>query len=120
LTQQSLSQGNDSASIYNLIASDALRFDNVAPMLHLGYTSLLSAVVVVVLLARALGWAPALAGSATMVAFIALQMHFGREFGRRRAITAKVKGFARASTWAASLTFRNCLADNRWARAADS
>lgn len=32
----------DSASVYNLIASDVQRFDNVMPMFHLGYTATLS------------------------------------------------------------------------------
>jgi hypothetical protein len=79
-------------SVYNLIASDATRFDNVSPMMHLGYIAIPSSVVVVVLLAQALGWASALAGSSTMFAFIVIQVHFGKEFGRRRGITAKVSG----------------------------
>jgi len=80
----------DAASVYNLVAADAQRFDSLAPMLHMGWTGLLVSITAVCFLARELGWASALCGSTTMVAFVALQMYFGKQFGRRRSITAKI------------------------------
>ena len=82
--------GEDSSSVYNLVASDTMRFDNVMPMLHLGWAALPVSCAVVWLLCRELGWRPTAAGAGTMLAFVFLQVYFGKQFGRRRRITAKI------------------------------
>ena len=89
LSQAAL-HARDSASVQNLIGSDVLRFDGVMPFLHFGWCAILVFAAVVALLYRELGWEATLAGATTMVFFIALQVHFGKQFGVRRRITAKI------------------------------
>lgn len=60
------------------------------PFLHFGWTSLVAFAIICWLLYRAVGWLSMLSGAASTVLFILLQIYFGREFGRRRRLTAGI------------------------------
>ena len=77
-------------SVYNLIASDVMRFDSIMPFLHFSYNSVVVFLLLCGLMVIEVGWAPTAAGGSTMVVLIMIQLYFSRQFARRRGITAKI------------------------------
>jgi ATP-binding cassette, subfamily C (CFTR/MRP), member 1 len=60
------------------------------PMFHLGYWAFLGSVFAIYLLSVEVGLWSSLAGTGTIVCYVAVQIQFAQQFGLRRRITAKI------------------------------
>ncbi|KAK3287519.1 hypothetical protein CYMTET_4965 [Cymbomonas tetramitiformis] len=88
LTSASLRRAGGSA-VYNLVASDVLRFDQLAPFTAPGVCSFMELALTFLIIMSMVGTYAALAGVSTALLSIALQSRLGKYFGRLRARTAK-------------------------------
>ena len=72
----------------NLVSNDVARFDSFCPFVHFMWAPLLDLVAVAGLMVSQVGWEAAMAGVASCVVLVPLQMYFAKRFATLRGKTA--------------------------------
>ena len=79
-----------SGKVINIVSNDVQRFDLFTPAIHFLWSAPLDLVAIITLVSMQVGAAACFAGVAIVFVSVPLQGHFGRLFGRRRRITARL------------------------------
>eukprot|EP00937_MAST-01D_sp_MAST-1D-sp2_P003699 g3699.t1 len=83
-------QAATAGSVLNVVSNDVQRFDQFTPAIHFLWSAPLDLVAIVTLVALEVGAAACFAGVSVVFLSVPLQAYFGRLFGRRRRITARL------------------------------